>query len=56
MGALRAAGLAVALVDVCGFGTAADSAGDAFGLFDLPSYDFRVKLSQPVDAAFTRKS
>ena len=50
--ALRAAGLTVILVDVCGFGVAADSAGDAFGLFDLPSFDFRVKLSQPVDAAF----
>jgi hypothetical protein len=49
--ALRAAGLAVVLVDVCGFGVAADPAGDAFGLFDLPSYDFRVKLSQPVDGA-----
>ena len=50
--AVRAAGFAVVLVDLCGFGTAADSAGDAFGLFDLPSFDFRVKLAQPVDASF----
>ena len=27
-------------------------AGDAYGLFDLPSYDFRNKLTMPVDAAF----
>ena len=46
------AGFAVVLVDVCGFGTLADQAGDAFGLFDLPSRDYRTKESHPVDAMY----
>ena len=50
--ALRHANHLVLLLDVCGFGTLADKHGDAFGAFELPSYDFRVKLSQPVDVAF----
>lgn len=49
---LRHKGFAVALVDVCGFGTIGDKAGDAFALFNLPSKDYRVKLSTPVDLAF----
>jgi len=52
LAAVRAAGLAVVLVDVCGFGTLADKAGDAFGLFDLPSRAYRTKESHPVDAMY----
>ena len=52
LASVRAAGFAVVLVDVCGFGTLADHAGDAFGLFDLPSHDYRTKESHPVDAMY----
>ena len=38
---VRRLGMWVVLVDVCGFGVLGDSAGDAFGLFDLPSWDYR---------------
>ena len=40
------------LVDPCGFGSLGDPMGDAFGMFDLPSYDFRVHEVQPIDVAF----
>ena len=38
--AIQAAGFAVVLVDPCGFGALGDPMGDAFGMFDLPSYVF----------------
>ena len=38
---VRGLGLWVVLVDVCGFGTLGDEEGDAFGLFDLPTWDYR---------------
>ena len=50
--ALTAKGFWVVLVDVCGFGVLGDGAGDAYGLFSLPSYAFRNKESSPVDTAF----
>ena len=50
--AIQAAGFAVVLVDVCGFGTLADRSGDAYGLFDLPSRAYRTKESHPVDAMY----
>eukprot|EP01052_Picozoa_sp_SAG31_P025630 SAG31_NODE_2257_length_6072_cov_3.006864_3_plen_590_part_00 len=50
--ALQAAGFAVILVDICGFGSFADKSGDAFGLFEVPSRAYRTKESHPVDAMY----